>query len=79
LQRLARELPDDTPGIEEVRDALAEMDNELAQPEPKPSRFKELASKALITAVTAGAGVTGTAVGQQLLEGLGYVVKLLGA
>jgi methyl coenzyme M reductase alpha subunit len=74
LIKIADELPDDTPGAEDVRQALADIGSEIAKPEPKPNMVKDLAVKAL----TVGAAIVGTSGGQMLVEGLGHFVKALG-
>jgi hypothetical protein len=74
LIKLADELPGDTPGALETREALAEVGNEIAKPEAKPSAIKGL----MLKAFTAAAGAAGTSGGQQLIEGLAHLVKMLG-
>ena len=74
LIKLADELPGDTPGALETREALAEIGNEIAKPEAKPSVIKGL----MLKAFTAAAGAAGTSGGQQLIDGLAHLVRMLG-
>jgi hypothetical protein len=73
LIKMAEELPEDTPGIDEVREDLSEISTELAKPDAKPGALKSLAYKALGTFAVAAA----TSGGQHIVQGLGHLVKLL--
>jgi hypothetical protein len=73
LIQQAEELPDDTPGVLQVRDDLDEIGNELVKPDAKPGVLKGLASKALAAFAEAAA----TSGGQYLVQGLAHFVKLL--
>ena len=75
LMKTADDLPDDTPGVEEVRQALTGLSDEVATPNPRKGVVKELAVKALAAGTTAAA----TSGGQQLIEGLGHLVRMLGS
>jgi hypothetical protein len=71
LIELADELPDDTPGVEGVRQALTGLSTEVA----KPQAVREWLGKAL----GAAAPAVGTSGGQQLIEGLGHLMRMLGS
>ena len=75
LVKVADELPDDTPGVEELREALAGLSDEIEKPEPSRSVLKQLA----LNAFTAGSAAIGTAGGQLVMEGLAQVAKMLGS
>jgi hypothetical protein len=75
LIKVADELPDETPGAQETREALAEISKELAKPSAKTGVIKGLTLKAF----TAAAAAAGTDGGQLLIEGLGDLVKTLGS
>jgi hypothetical protein len=73
LIKMAEELPDDTPGLDEGREDLDLINKELAKPGAKPAMLKSLAYKALGTFAVAAA----TSGGQQMVQGLGHLLKLL--
>ena len=75
LIKVADQLPDETPGAQETREALAEISNELAKPNARTGVIKGLTLKAF----TAAAAAAGTAGGQLLIDGLGHLVKTLGS
>jgi hypothetical protein len=75
LIELADELPDDTPGVEEVRQALTGLSTEVAKPQAGKNVVREWLGKAL----GAAAPAVGTSGGQQLIEGLGHLMRMLGS
>ena len=74
LIKVAEELPDDTPGVVEVRQALATLSDEVKKPEADRGVLKELALKTF----TAAASAAGTSGGQIIIEGVANLVKMLG-
>jgi hypothetical protein len=73
LIRDAGVLPDETPGVAEVREDLDEIGKEVARPEAKPGVIKGLANRALAAFAVAAA----TDGGQHLVKGLAHLVKML--
>jgi hypothetical protein len=57
-----------------VRQNLAEPENENAKPDRRQSVIKDLTLRAM----TAGASAVGTSGGQQLIEGLAHLARMLG-
>jgi hypothetical protein len=73
LIQQAAELPDETPGVVEVREDLDEIGKEIVKPDAKPGVLKGLANKTLAAFAVAAA----TSGGQHVVQGLAHLVKML--
>jgi hypothetical protein len=73
LIQQSAELPDETPGVVEVRQDLDEIGKEIARPDANPGVLKGLANKALAAFAVAAA----TDGGQYVVQGLAHLVKML--
>ncbi len=73
LLSLVEQLPEGTEGADQLRGVLQELSGEVSLPEPRQPVVQE----AVVKAIGAAANLLGTAVGQQLLEGLAQLAKML--